>query len=401
CGAVNVDSYVDALGHDYEATVTEPTCTEAGYTSLTCSRCGDAIIDEDSYVDALGHDYEATVTEPTCTEQGFTTYTCSRCGDTYVDEESYVDALGHDYEATVTEPTCTEQGFTTYTCSRCGDTYVDEESYVDALGHDYRDIVTLPSCKEQGSTTHVCSRCGHSYTDSYVTAYGHDWDEGYVTEPATTASEGTIVFTCRRCGDKKTERIPPIEEPFDITKVFRDVKAGKWYTKAIEYVYVNGLMKGMTDDTFEPDTTMSRAMVVTVLFRMDGEHTVDSMAPFTDLKANWYRYAVNWAHAKGVVKGVSDTLFDPNGNVTREQLAAILYRYTEYKKGDVSGRADLSSFPDASKVSKYARDAMSWAVAEGLITGNKIGGKDLLDPKGNATRAQVATILMRYLTKEA
>ena len=110
---------------------------------------------------------------------------------------------------------------------------------------------------------------------------------------------------------------------------------------------------------------------------------------------------MNWAHAYGVVKGVSETLFDPNGNVTREQLAAILYRYTEYKKGDVSARADLSSFPDASKVSKYARDAMSWAVAEGLISGTKIDGKDYLDPKGNATRAQVATILMRYLTKEA
>ena len=391
---------VQICDHDYSEEVTEPTCTEQGYTTYTCSKCGHTYVDEESYVDALGHDYVPAVTEPPCTEQGFTTYTCSRCGDTYIDEESYVDALGHDYVSTVTDPTCTERGYTSLTCSRCGDAIIDADSYVDALGHDYNDIVTLPSCKESGSTTHVCSRCGDRFTDSYITALGHDWDEGVVTVPATTTSEGTKLFTCTRCGEKKTELIPKIEEPVDITTVFKDVKAGKWYTKAIDYVYTNGLMKGMTEDTFEPDTTMSRAMVVTVLYRMDGENKVQTSCPFTDLKANWYKDAVNWAFANGVVKGISETLFDPNGNVTREQLAAILYRYTEYKNGDVSARADLSTFPDASKVSKYARDAMSWAVAEGLITGNKIGGKDYLDPKGNATRAQVATILMRYLTKE-
>ncbi len=396
CGHSYTDAETEALGHDYDTVVVEATCTEQGYTSHTCSRCGDSYIEEGSIVEAPGHDYDTVVVDPTCTEQGYTTHTCTKCGHSYVD--SYVAAIGHEYTDEVTAPTCTEQGYTTHTCSRCGDVIVD--AYVDALGHDYHDTMIPPSCKEQGVTTHVCSRCGDTYTE-YVTAYGHDWDEGVVTVPATTEAEGTKVFTCKRCGEMKTERIPKIEELIDTSKIFKDVKAGKWYTKAIDYVYANGIMKGMTDDTFEPDTPMSRAMVVTVLFRMDGENTVDSTAPFTDLKANWYRLAVNWAHAYGVVKGVSETLFDPNGNVTREQLAAILYRYTEYKKGDVSARADLSSFPDASKVSKYARDAMSWAVAEGLISGTKIDGKDYLDPKGNATRAQVATILMRYLTKEA
>ena len=182
---------------------------------------------------------------------------------------------------------------------------------------------------------------------------------------------------------------------------FKDVKDGKWYTEAIKYVYDNKLMNGMTDTTFEPDTPMNRAMLVTVLYRAEGEPAATGSTPFTDLKAGWYKKSVAWAYENKVVNGTTDTTFSPTTPITREQIATIFYRFAQFKGRDTSAKANLSTFPDGSKVAKYAKDAMTWAVGEGLITGTKAGKETLLDPKGNATRAQVATILMRYLESAA
>ena len=179
---------------------------------------------------------------------------------------------------------------------------------------------------------------------------------------------------------------------------FKDVKEGKWYTEPIKYVYDNKLMNGMTDTTFEPDTPMNRAMLVTVLYRSEGEPATTGKTPFTDLKAGWYKKSVAWAYENKVVNGTTDTTFSPTTPITREQIATIFYRFAQFKGRDISARANLNTFPDGSKVAKYAKEAMTWAVGEGLITGTKAGSQTLLDPKGNATRAQVATILMRYLT---
>ena len=178
---------------------------------------------------------------------------------------------------------------------------------------------------------------------------------------------------------------------------FKDVKDGKWYTEPIKYVYENKLMNGMTDTTFEPDSPMSRAMLVTVLYRAQGEPTATGTTPFKDLKAKWYKKSVAWAYENKVVNGTSDTTFSPDTPITREQIAAIFFRFAQFTERDTSAAEDLSKFPDGSKVSKFAREAMTWAVGEGLITGTKSGNQTLLDPKGKATRAQVATILMRYL----
>ena len=147
--------------HDYQAVVTPVTCTRDGYTTYTCTICGDTYTD--AVISALGHDYIVEETTATCTTGGHTKYTCSRCGDTYTDNE--VEALGHNYNIVVTAPTCMEGGYTTYTCSRCGDTYTGEEK--DALGHDFRAVVTPPS-EEQGYTTYTCSRCGESYVSDYT-----------------------------------------------------------------------------------------------------------------------------------------------------------------------------------------------------------------------------------------
>ncbi|MBQ3901089.1 MAG: S-layer homology domain-containing protein, partial [Clostridia bacterium] len=132
----------------------------------------------------------------------------------------------------------------------------------------------------------------------------------------------------------------------------------------------------------------------------EGEPATTAVTPFTDLKAGWYKKSVAWAYENKVVNGTTDTTFSPTTPITREQIATIFYRFAQFKGRDISARANLNTFPDGSKVAKYAKEAMTWAVGEGLITGTKSGSQTLLDPKGNATRAQVATILMRYLESE-
>ncbi len=236
----------------------------------------------------------------------------------------------HSYEAAVTAPTCTEQGYTTYTCE-CGDSYVTD--YVDALGHEYADG--------------VCTRCGEEDPD-----YGAP---------------------------------QPVE--------FDDVSENAWYKDAVDYAVTNGLMNGTGNNQFEPESSMTRAMLVTVLWRyavepLEGENS------FTDVPAGqWYTEAVAWAAHNGIVGGVGDNKFDPNGNITREQMAAILFRYANLLGIDTGARADLGTFPDSGEVSAYAADAIKWAVAEGLLNGSD--GRLL--PQGKATRAQVAAILMRFI----
>ncbi len=191
----------------------------------------------------------------------------------------------------------------------------------------------------------------------------------------------------------------PSFDPDSVTLPFTDVKSGSWFESAVKYAYSKGLMNGMSDTKFAPNGTMNRAMVVTVLWRMENSPAPAAKAPFTDLKQNWYKDAVAWAYENAIVTGTGATTFDPNGSITREQLAAILYRYSEYKKYDITKSESLDSFPDVKKVHSWAKDAMAWSYAEELITGKNEGGAVLLDPRGNATRAQVATILQRFCEK--
>ena len=175
---------------------------------------------------------------------------------------------------------------------------------------------------------------------------------------------------------------------------FTDVKADDWFYEAVKYAYDNKLMDGTSSTTFAPLMTTNRAMIVTILWRLEGSPVVNYAMNFGDVESGvWYTEAVRWAAAEGIVKGYSDTVFAPNDTVTREQLATILYRYAQYKEYDVTAKGDLTTFADGSTVSPWAADGMTWAVGAELITG-KDGGK--LDPTGTATRAEVATILMRF-----
>lgn len=175
---------------------------------------------------------------------------------------------------------------------------------------------------------------------------------------------------------------------------FKDVKTADWFYNDVKYVYEKGMMAGTAADVFAPNATTTRAMIVTILYRLEGSPAVTGTNAFVDVPAGqWYTDAVNWAAANQIVKGTSATTFAPNDSITREQMAAILYRYAQYKGYDVTKRADLSGYSDNGQVSAYAKDALAWANAAKLINGVT---NTTLAPQGNATRAQVSAILHRF-----
>ena len=179
---------------------------------------------------------------------------------------------------------------------------------------------------------------------------------------------------------------------------FTDVRESDWFYDDVVFAYENGLFSGTSDTTFSPNTSMTRAMLVTVLYRLEGQPAVNGRSGFSDVQYNgYYEDAVTWAADNGIVNGTSTSTFSPNVNVTREQMAAILYRYAQYKKYNTAASSSLNGFTDQASVSGYATASLEWAVAEKLVNGS--AGK--LMPTGNATRAQVAAILHRFVENVA
>ena len=178
------------------------------------------------------------------------------------------------------------------------------------------------------------------------------------------------------------------------TLPFTDVRAGAWYSDAVRYVYENGIMSGVREDTFAPNQDTTRGMITTMIHRIEQEPRASAANPFLDAQHGYYANAVRWAQQKGIVTGISETEFVPNAPMTREQLATVLYRYAKHLGRDTSKAAELNEFADRGEVSSYAREAMRWAVAEGLLSGV---GNARLAPNAPATRAQVAVILYRFL----
>lgn len=229
-------------------------------------------------------------------------------------------------------------------------------------------------------------------------------DKGYKLDKLTvTDGSGKTVSTVKKSDTVYTFTMPASAVKVGVSYVkatetpsetkFNDVSANDWFASAVDYVTGKGMMNGTADNTFSPKANTTRGMVVTVLYRLENQPST-SAASFTDVASGaYYANAVAWANANGIVSGYGSGKFGPNDKVTREQLAAILYRYAQYKKYDVSGANSLDGYTDAQSVSSYAVPALQWANAAGVITG-KSGSK--LDPKGNATRAEVAAMLMRF-----
>ena len=386
---------VPAFGHDLvDHAAKAPTCTEVGWNAWQeCRRC-----DYSTYAEmpALGHSWdEGKVTTPaTATTDGVKTFTCTRCGATRTETIPATGELpcAHEHARPERkEPTCLDAGYERMICDDCGE--VLSETILPALGHDLVDhAAKAPTCLASGWNAYqTCSRCDYT-TYAAIAALGHEWDEGKVTTPATKANDPVYTFTCLRCGETKTETVPCP------SRQFKDLDPTLWYHEGTDFAIANGLMNGVGDRIFDPNGTLNRAMLVTILYRWEGSPSVRGLTnPFKDVPAGqWYTDAVIWAADNGIVKGMSPTSFAPTAAITREQIAAILYRYA----GSEAVTGSLSKYPDANKVSGYAVDAMLWAVHEGVINGTLEHGVVILDPTGNATRAQCATMLSRFLTKE-
>ena len=175
---------------------------------------------------------------------------------------------------------------------------------------------------------------------------------------------------------------------------FTDVPEGTWYRSSVEYVYKNNIMSGTAADKFSPSLTTTRGMIVTILYRLAGSPETAAWSPFQDVTSDqYYAEPIAWAAWNGIVNGKTATSFGPNDPITREQMAAILYRYASFQGMDVSRQGNLTQFSDQGKISSYAREALAWANGAGLITGK---GGGILDPQGPAVRAQVAAIFQRF-----
>ena len=229
-------------------------------------------------------------------------------------------------------------------------------------------------------------------------------DEGYQLDGLTVTDSkgGTVKLTDKGSGTY-TFTMPASKVTVQATFTqnqsgtlpFTDVKTGDWFYEAVQYVYDKGMMTGVSADRFAPASTTTRGMIVTILYRLENEPAVSGDLPFTDVERGaWYANAVAWAAANDIVNGTSATTFAPNSPITREQMATMLYRFAQYKGMDaVTLQENLTGYPDGGQVSDYAIPAMNWAVGQGLIAGMENG---TLVPQGSATRAQVATILMRF-----
>ena len=403
------DTYVAATDHTWVTQTYPASCTEQGTVFYKCSGCGATRTEK---IAALGHDLSRCDLFPaTCTKSGRVVGTCARCG---VQIDEVIPAKGHDYSyADVrTEPTCTESGHYKGTCPTCGKDYDD---VIPALGHDWGEWVVAqePTATTTGYRYHICARCNARVGEDIPKLHTHTWDAGVVTQKPTATEPGVKTYTCTICNEQKTESIPATGVPDTCPGgptcpgyAFRDMPApDNWAHAGLDYCIYSGYINGLSATTVDPSGTCTRAQLVCILYRIQGEpkvvegYELDKLrAPFDDVpRGQWYTNAILWAKLTRIVNGTSATTFDPNGQITREQLAAILYRYTAKYAPDATGNAaSLADYPDAGSVSAYARDAMAWAVGNGLIKGLPHDKTDYLEPGGSTTRAQVATILMRY-----
>ena len=396
-------------GYGTTETTVPATCGADGRIDTVCANCGDVIATK--VIPATGaHTWDngTVTTEPTETTPGARTHTCAVCGAT---KTEIIPATGaHTFVFTKNvAPSCTEAGYDLYTCRDCGAT--EKRNVKPALGHkwDSGTVTTEPTEKDPGTMTYTCTVCGQTKTE-VIPATGphtHVWDEGTVTVAPTETTPGVRTYTCTVCGQTRTEIIPATGSAVCPGGAacpsfrFRDVPApSNWAHEGIDYCVRHGLMSGFDATTFSPDTVSTRAQIVMILYNLSGDTTDYSKyyVPFTDVRpGTWYYNAVAWGYDKDIVSGMSATTFAPDGLITREQMAVLLYGYTEkYAPAYLGGAASLNGFPDAASVSNWAYAAMSWAVGNGLISGIANNGADYLAPSGGATRAQIAAIMMRY-----
>lgn len=278
--------------------------------------------------------------------------------------------------------TCDRDGSKIYKCSVCGET---KQEVIPAMGHAYGSVWKT----DANNHWKQCTRC-----TAKKDLAAHSGGTATTTEKAK----------CAVCGTEYGEVLDPEEpeepeEPAkDVSEIFTDVPKNAWYHDSVQYVYDRGIITGMTNTTFGPAVKLSRAQFAVMLYRMEGKLAVEYNDKFPDVtEGTWYTDAVMWASENGIVTGYLNGKFGPSDQITREQMALMMWRFAKYKGYDVSAAAELDGFVDAGKVSGFAEVAMKWAVAEAIITGKQNG--IALEPQGKASRAECATIIMRFMNK--
>ena len=358
-----------ALGHKYKGEIKWGEDYKTATAEFTCENCGDKQL--------VKATVEATSADATCTTGGKATYTAkaelrdrnSTVLATATDsKETTVDALGHDYEVAFNWAEDGSSAKATLTCKRG-----DDKQSVDAVVTKDEANSVAATCEQAGKNVFVATVTydGKEYKDTKtveVQALGHDFVNG----------------VCTRCG--------AVELPFT------DVNKNDWFYEKVSYAYTHKLMSGTSETTFEPNANMTRAMMVQILYNKEGcPANASDSNPYADVaKDQWYFNAVQWAYENKITGGTSATTFDPNSKVTREQFARFMYNYAGTP--EVNGTLN---FVDVDQVSDWAYDAMLWANQNGIIGGKKLDdGSVVLDPSGNATRAEAASMLMGYCTMQ-
>jgi len=352
--------------HTFEdVTIQEATCISKGIVRHECTQCDYEYLSE---IKVKKHDFTVTQEPLEEGEKGFyskVTFTCKNCDFAYVENQLIIVHLcNHKITDIIQEQeaTCETAGFKVYKCkaSDCGEEWSES---IEALGHDYVETVVKPTTTEQGYTLYVCSRCQNSYKDNYS---------------------------------------DPIKKE-DVTLCFTDIPSNAWYVKAVQYVYDNDIMAGK-GDVFCPNNPITREEFVQVLYNQSGKPAVAIENRFPDVKDAWYKNAVLWADDNDIANGKGNGMFGVGENISRQDLALMLYKYARLKGFDLTvNTGEINKYADGNKVSGYAKEAMDWAITQGIMSGKGNKGEDIstyrLDPLGTATRAECASMMMKLLEK--
>ena len=402
---------LEMLEHNYAAAYEWSEDHESCKITITCSGC-DLNVTDDCKV-------EKQTLEPTCTENGLVAYVATYSynekdfTDRYDDE--VIPATGHSYTE---DPAWTwsedySEATATFTCDTCKET-------ADVKAEDITANITPATCTEDGKGSYTAKvtfqdkEYSTTTEEQVLEATGHSWEAEFVWADNRRSCEA--IFTCQNCDEANDPIACDITKEGNVYTAtcefngntymnvaeaivlpFSDVKNKDiWYYGAVEFVYINGIMTGRDETTFAPDETLQRAEFATILYRMEGEPEVEYKNIFPDVPDNrWYTDGIMWGYETGIIHGHDDGYFRPSDMITRDQIALMMYRYAQYKEYDTSVSADYSDYKDATDVSPYAREAMKWAIGTGIITGKENGTR--IDPLGKATRAECATIIMRFI----
>jgi hypothetical protein len=388
---IDLGEYEDAIGTFANAHYFAYALLNGENTTFVAQKDAEAIYAALNVTD-LGHEWTAVVTAPTCTEAGYITYTCNKCGETYPEEGDA--AIGHAFGP------WTDNGNGTHSrvCA-------NNASHVDTTDHDFTNGDCVCGAKKPVVHTHAYGEFKYNETEH--------WKECACGDIAEKAEHTFTGRTCDVCGYKKPSEgggsssdgsssgdssrkwhCPTCKTDTCHSKAFSDLDLNAWYHEYTDYVLCKGMMNGMGGAIFAPNGETSRAMLTTIIYRIAGSPAVSGEMPFADVAAGqWYSDAILWAAKNDIVLGYGNGNFGPMDTITREQITALFFRFAELKGMNTKKSADLSAYNDANTVGSWAVDYVEWAVASGLMQGRST---NLLAPAAGTTRAETAALLERW-----